>query len=267
MPSLTMLNAEDYEEWFLRALQTYDPRTPTAVHPNELLEHLDPRSRHRWRIYADGYVARFCNALVTGMLDRIAVLYDEGFVKSILFDFMTAHPPQSLILPNALSGFAEYLRDESEHAERTDLIDLIRLTSLRWQVLVGPDPDPAQRADFRQNPGLDLLFLEANHALLSSVAPIYSLWQAAEKRLTEETISETFIPSQAETVLFFKSSATDLNCLAIPEPFGPFVQRLSQGLSLASSLEGLDFESPAIEGQFIDLMRTLQTLGAFVFRP
>lgn len=253
-----------YEDKFIDALHRFNPRDPKL--PQDLMEELSEATAHRFRVYADGYVSRVCNALAESMLERVSALYDKAFIKKILFDFVTAHPPQTALLPDCIAGFADFVAQESEHADRRDLVDLLRLSYFRWQVLNGADPDDGKRVVFEQNPPLDQIYLQTNHSILSSPAPIYSLWQAAEKKLNEDFNEEILIPNQPQTVLFYKSSALELNCLSIDAVQLDWTNRLSKGESLAEALANINFKDAEVERDFVQLLSRLQASAALEHR-
>ncbi|RYZ59236.1 MAG: hypothetical protein EOP07_04610 [Proteobacteria bacterium] len=198
-------------------------------------------------------------------LEPVSVLYHETFVLELLSAFAALTPQKTTYAVSDLEAFGAYLA-RSSHGDRQDLLDLINLAARRAEVAQGLKPRDEEKIIFDKNPPLHTIRLHSNHALIRSEAPIFSLWEAAVKRQAEGELGETFIPNQAESILVHLSSSGSVEQLLIRAPFLPLIERLSQGENLQAALEGMVWDDPDIEKQFVRLLNGLQLSGALIIK-
>ncbi len=258
MPSKT------YEDAFIEALQQHDPRLENPPEPKALLEFLQEKTRHRWRVYADGYALRITEALSDNILDMASALYGKGFLKQLLFEYISAQPPTASVMPDLLCNFAVFLDDHASHAQSPDLADFVRLAYQRWEVLIGEDPEPSQDLLREHEEALDRVFLQKNHGFIESDYPLFHLWTEAERRSQDpDPEKERLVPTAAEAVLTYKSSPVAIEMLLIVPTLIPFIRNLSQGKSLNGALALLELDTSEDEAAFIALMAKLRQTSAF----
>lgn len=204
-------------------------------------------------------------ASILSALEPVSVLYHETFVLELLSAFAALTPQKTSYAVSDLEAFGAHLATTS-HGDRQDLLDLIKLAAKRSAVAEGLKPLDEEKIIFEKNPPLDSIRLHSNHALIRSEAPIYSLWEAAVKRKHEGELGETFIPNQAESILVHLNSAGAVAQLLIRAPFLPLIDRLSAGEDLQAALEGMIWDDPDIEKQFVRLLNGLQLSGALIIK-
>jgi hypothetical protein len=204
-------------------------------------------------------------ASILSALEPVSVLYHETFVLELLNAFAALTPEKSDFAVSDLEAFGAYLAQTS-HGDRRDLLDLIKLAAKRSSVANGKGPREEEKIVFEKNPPLDSIRLHANHALVRSEAPIFSLWEAAVKRQREGELGETFIPNEAQAILVHISSSGAVEQLLIRPPFLPLIDRLSEGENLQSALEGMIWTDADIEKQFVRLLNGLQLSGALIIK-
>ena len=222
-----------------------------------------PGPQKHWTLYRDAYLSRPAQALSESILERVATLFGLEFLQSLLADYLREEAPQHPIMVECLRGFLPWLNRQGWEQSHPELCDLVRLSLMRWDVLIGPDPGPFFLAE---NPGeaeLQRMVLQKNHALLIAPRPIYDLWMAGDP--ARSASEELWVAERPQAVLFYKSSATVLETLLIPGGLEPFAQALDRGLSLAESLA--HFLETAVDEESVaalpGMIAHLQATGAW----
>ncbi len=239
MPGVRLLAKVDDTPLFLGSL--HGDETATAA----LRARLAPESSHRLGSYRDAYETRLATALPGSVLDKAAELIGREALERALLEFYRATPPSAILLPETLAGFAAFLRRHPLAERGPHVVALVELALARWRVLIGPDPVAATEHPGSFRP--DTLYFARAHELLEVEAPVFGLWNGGDG---------DFVEKGRDAVLLWKSSATELVMLRVPDGLRPLVRALSAGASLVDALEEMDDASAA----------TMKELSPFIAR-
>lgn len=210
------------------------------------------------KIYAEAYWTRLSVVPRQTTFERLANVFGNSFVDELLLRYFRQHTPLSPLLNSNLDAFPHFLREQGLDSA---VVDLAELCLARWRVLTGPDPEPRPVAEF----GAHQLFLQSNHALLVSEAPLWDLWHAGSDEVAREGEALKFV-LRPQAVLLFKSSPLQLETISVPMALLPCVERLSRGVSLLDSLEVIERE-PELEPLATPFLHHLAQAGGFCGIP
>ena len=206
---------------------------------SELIRYLQDRDpspgpQKHWPLYRDAYLSRPALALSESILERVGTIFGSEFLQSLLADYLREAAPQHPIMVECLRGFHPWLVSKGWDRSHPELCDLVRLSLARWDVLIGLDPSPADFSAKPDEADLQHMVLQSNHALLLSQVPIYDLWMAGDPE--RDASEELWVRDKPQAILFYKSSATVLETLLVPDGLESFTQTLADGSSLAEAI-------------------------------
>jgi hypothetical protein len=195
-----------------------------------------PGPQKHWSLYRDAYLNRPALALSESVLERVAILFGSDFLQSLLMDYLQELAPQHPIMVECLRSFHSWLAGKGWDRSHPELCDLVRLSLMRWDVLICPDPLPLILSGEIKEADLRHMVLQRNHALFISQGPVYDLWMAGDPE--RNTSEELWVGDKPQAILFYKSSATALETLLVPAGLESFTQTLSVGARLDEAIAG-----------------------------